>query len=206
MPHPAPRAVIFDLDGVLYDFRPSERARYLSEITGLPAERIAAVFRSPFEAAAESGAYTRGEDYLAAFNRELGSTVTRAEWTEARRRAMRPHEEVLRLVAELEPARVVGMLTNNGPLLKDVLPELAPEVTRLLGSHAWVSFEFGARKPEPVIFRRLAERLLLPPASILFVDDAAANCEAARAAGLAALHFERPETSMRALRAVLSLP
>jgi len=48
---------------------------------------------------------------------------------------------------------------------------------------AWLlSSQIGAAKPEPAFFVRLLEHV---PRGSLFIDDAAANCEAAAAAGLA---------------------
>lgn len=50
---------------------------------------------------------------------------------------------------------------------------------------AWLfSSQLGVAKPEPAFFARLLEHV---PRGSLFIDDTAANCEAAAAAGLAAL-------------------
>ena len=46
-----------------------------------------------------------------------------------------------------------------------------------------------------------AERLGLSPAAILFIDDKAANAEAARAVGMDALHFTGPGALRAALHA-----
>ena len=45
------------------------------------------------------------------------------------------------------------------------------------------SSRVGARKPDPAFFAALAEALDLPPAAILFVDDLAANVNAASGLG-----------------------
>lgn len=44
-------------------------------------------------------------------------------------------------------------------------------------------------KPDPVIFRLLCSRYELDPATCVFVDDNADNCEGARVAGMTAFHF-----------------
>jgi FMN phosphatase YigB (HAD superfamily) len=62
------------------------------------------------------------------------------------------------------------------------------------------SAEFGVGKPDPAIFLRSAERLGLPPAAILFIDDKAANAEAARAVGMDALHYGGPQALRISLR------
>jgi putative hydrolase of the HAD superfamily len=46
------------------------------------------------------------------------------------------------------------------------------------------SYELGVAKPDPAYFRAVLERLHLPAGEVLFVDDNAANVEAARAVGL----------------------
>jgi putative hydrolase of the HAD superfamily len=51
---------------------------------------------------------------------------------------------------------------------------------------AWViSSQVGLRKPEPAIYELAAERLGLPPAACVFVDDLPGNLKPARALGMA---------------------
>lgn len=194
-----PRAVMFDLDGVLYDFHPEIRAGILAERSGLDPQRIAEIFRSPFESRAEAGGYASGAEYLAAFNEALGATVSREEWIAARRAAMQPREEMVALAIELSTRMPVGVLTNNGALLREALAELVTPLWDRIGPWCWVSCEFGARKPEALVFQRMAARLELAPPEILFIDDSAANCEGARAAGLRALHFQDVPTTVAAI-------
>src|SRR5512144_1765834 len=97
----SPQAVLFDLDGVLCDFHPEARARFLAARTGLDPESIAALFRSPFESRAEAGAYVTGTEYLGAFNQALGCRLSREDWIEARRAAMHLREEMVQLVSQL---------------------------------------------------------------------------------------------------------
>jgi len=55
-----------------------------------------------------------------------------------------------------------------------------------------VSGEVKLAKPDPRIFHLTIERCRLEPAQTLFIDDSAHNVEAARNAGLHALHFQSP--------------
>jgi 2-haloacid dehalogenase len=65
----------------------------------------------------------------------------------------------------------------------------------------------GVAKPDPRVFELLLDRFGLEPASTVFIDDSAANVEAARRAGLQAVQFESPEHLRGWLeRAGLSLP
>ena len=52
------------------------------------------------------------------------------------------------------------------------------------------SCHLGVAKPDPAFFAAAARRISAQPASILFIDDSARNVEGARAAGLAAEHWE----------------
>ncbi len=63
-----------------------------------------------------------------------------------------------------------------------------------------VSGREGVIKPEPEIFRRVAERFALDPATTLFVDDSPGHVDAARALGWQAEVF----TGAQALRASLA--
>jgi 2-haloacid dehalogenase len=66
------------------------------------------------------------------------------------------------------------------------------EVLRLFDG-AVVSGEEGVLKPSPAIFAKLCERYALIPADTLFVDDAQANIDGARAAGFLTHRFTRAE-------------
>lgn len=55
------------------------------------------------------------------------------------------------------------------------------------------SCDVGAAKPDPAYFVRVAERLALPPADLLFVDDVAENVESARSVGLRAEQWHHTE-------------
>ncbi|HEX8104043.1 MAG TPA: HAD family phosphatase [Solirubrobacteraceae bacterium] len=58
-----------------------------------------------------------------------------------------------------------------------------------------ISGEVGLRKPDPAIYELAAERLGLPAAQIVFVDDLPGNLKPARALGMTTvLHRSAPET------------
>jgi 2-haloacid dehalogenase len=68
-----------------------------------------------------------------------------------------------------------------------------------------VSGEVGMVKPDPRIYRLAIGRCRLDPARTVFVDDLAANVEAARAEGLHGLHFTTPERLREELAALGAL-
>lgn len=206
-PAQALELVVFDLDGVLCDFDSAARLDHLSRCTGLaPAHIQAATFGGEFERAAEAGRYPSGEEYLAAFRRQLGTWLSREDWVAARRAAMRERPAMLALVARLRRAVPVAILTNNGALLLEAIPELVPGVHALFRERCHASFEFGTRKPEPLVYRRLLARLGTPAGRTLFVDDSPANVAGAVAAGLGGVVFEGPDRLEATLSPLLGGP
>jgi glucose-1-phosphatase len=198
--------IVFDLDETLVDFVPERRLDYLANLTGVAPERIhASIWGSDFEHSAEQGGYATGEAYLAGFNERLGFELTRDQWIAARRAAMRLRPGVLAVAAELRPRFELALLTNNGALLRESLPVLVPEVCALIHRlHA--SCDFGARKPDPEVFARLVRRYGITPARALFIDDHDEYVAGARAAGLAAIHFQSSGQLRTSLQAMGCLP
>lgn len=186
--------VIFDMDDVLVGLDRARRLAWLANLTGWPPEHFnAAIWHSDFEPAAEAGAYPTGAEYLAEFNRRSGCQLSRAQWVEARRQAMALIPGTLAVARDLARSVRLALLTNNGSLLRESLPELAPEVCALFGAACHASCEFQARKPDPVVYERLVARYGLAPGQALMIDDEPRNVEGARAAGLQALWFQGPE-------------
>ena len=185
--------VIFDLDDVLARLDRARRLRWLSGATGMPPEHFdATVWHSDFEPSAEAGAYPTGAEYLAEFNRRSGCRLTRAQWVEARRQAMTVIPGTLAIARELGRRTRLALLTNNGTLLKESLPDLVPEVWAVFGDACHASCEFQARKPEPRVYERLVARYGVEPSRALMIDDEPMNVRGALEAGLHALRFQGP--------------
>ena len=92
------------------------------------------------------------------------------------------------------------MLTNNNLLVARHFATLYPEVAGLLGDRAYVSAEFGKRKPDPQAFRHCLTRLGVKPAATLFVDDSPANVAGSQAAGLLGYDYTDAEAFTAELR------
>src|SRR5687768_6261147 len=137
--------VVFDMDGVLAHLDRDRRLDLLAEMTGKdPSFLQAAVWESDFESSAEAGAYVTGAEYLAEFNRRTQSRLRREQWVRARREAMTVHAGTLRIARKLRDLCGIAMLTNNGSLLHESLPEIVPDVHRVFGDRAHASFQFRA--------------------------------------------------------------
>lgn len=65
-----------------------------------------------------------------------------------------------------------------------------------------VSGSIKLKKPDPRIFAHLVAEHKLKPAETVFIDDSPKNVDAAKAAGLQALHFTTPERLATDLRSL----
>jgi glucose-1-phosphatase len=181
--------VIFDMDGVLDRYDLGTRLDRLAAATGKSADAIhAAIWKSGFEDAADAGEFSAAE-YLQGFAERIGAPVSRAAWIAARRAAMHPDRDVLELAKRLKPRVGIAVLTNNGFLVKETFRELFPELPPLFGERLHVAAEFGAKKPDPEVYRRLVARHAIAPATALMIDDKPENVEGAVRAGLAGHRF-----------------
>lgn len=112
-----------------------------------------------------------------------------------------PQAEVRDLVSALRAAGVRCYLATNqtehrGRYMADNLG-----YDTLLDGSFW-SYELGVAKPEPAFFTAILDRVGLEAHEVLFVDDSAANVEAARSIGLAAAHWH-VDQGLPALRGLL---
>lgn len=180
-------AVIFDLFGVLIR-PPSPRGkRRLRMLAGLPGPDLDGLYWQ------YRPGYDRGElrsaDYWGRIGGEAGRRYD-ADQVRALVRAdaamwARPNRMMVRALLGLCAAGVRTAILSNVP----------GDIWRLLGQrHAWLrapdaatlSFETGAVKPEPAIYRRCLSQLGVAPEQALFVDDRMENIAAARRLGLGA--------------------
>lgn len=68
-----------------------------------------------------------------------------------------------------------------------------------------ISGEVGLRKPDPRIYALAADRLGLPPAAIVFVDDLGPNVRAATEAGMVAVRHADPDSTLAELETLFGL-
>jgi glucose-1-phosphatase len=195
------RLIIFDMDGVLDRYDLGARLERLAAATGKSAEAIhTAIWKSGFEDAADAGNFSAAE-YLKGFEARIGAPVSRATWIAARRAAMQPNRDVLELAKRLKQQAGIAMLTNNGFLVRDSFDELFPELPPLFGEGLHVAAEFGAKKPDPEVYRRLVARHKIEPTSAMMIDDKPENVEGAKTAGLAGHRFTGLDGLRQELRA-----
>jgi 2-haloacid dehalogenase len=99
-----------------------------------------------------------------------------------------PIEENVALLRRLKGAgRPVYALSNFATVKFAVARQMFDFLNEF--DHAVISGHVGAAKPDRRIFEILFERVGRQPQELLFVDDSLKNIEAARALGMATVHF-----------------
>ena len=185
-----PAAVIFDMDDVLCRYHFDKRLTCLSEMTGVGAETInEVIWEQGFDEEGDAGRYT-AEQYHRLFCERIGAELSREQWLKARAVSIEPDHEVLEMARRVKGNAILALLTNNGPLLKESIDRVFPEVAEIFGERAHFSCEFDTCKPDPRVFLRLVDRLRVAPEETLFIDDTASYIEGAAVAGLMTHHFQ----------------
>ncbi len=181
----------FDLDKTLYwyDFR--RRLPELSRLSGASQYRLASSWWADgYEARAEAGEWPTVEGYLDEFAKVTGGRrLLLEEWVYARSLAMTRMDgsiEALRRASELG---TVSLLSNNPAPLAAALPQLAPDVSEILGGNILVSCMLGARKPTRELYERAVAHYGCRAEDAFFVDDSPANVAGAREVGYTAHHL-----------------
>jgi putative hydrolase of the HAD superfamily len=184
----APAAVLFDFGGVVWNMR-LDVARDLAAAQGLPADALfTTLYRSPAWRDLEVGRGDR-EAWLADAHARLERLAGRAlpplhfEW----RRQQGPIAENVALIRALRPPYRVGILSNNDLTLRSRLADGLGIID--LFDDVVCSAEVGCAKPGGEIYRLAAERIGVPPAGCVFVDDSEANVRAAEAAGMQGVYY-----------------
>ena len=193
-----PRAVVFDLGGVLLDWDPrylyrklfddeAEMEWFLSEVCTLEWHHAHDLGVPPEKTSAP---------LIAAHPRH--AEMIRA-WTERSEEMLAgPIEDSVEILRRLKAAGVpVYALTNMETWTYPGRRERYPFLRWFDGTI--VSGVEGVAKPDPRIFTLLLGRFGLAAATTLLIDDSRTNVEAARAAGIQAIQFESPASLRRQL-------
>ena len=211
---PRIRAVISDFGGVLTTPLINSFAAFQDQ-TGISGEALGRAMQSIAERdgehplfVLETGRMTEA-DFLTqvadALEPALGHRPEMHSFKEVYFEALEPNEPMIELMREIKRSgRRMALLTNNvrewEPLWRSMLP--VDEIFELVIDSAFV----GMRKPDPRIYELTIARIAgVSAEECLFVDDVEVNVDAARAIGMAAVHFRSNEQAVPEVRGVLQL-
>lgn len=191
---------VFDMDDVLYDYDWRQRMAGMSALTGLSLEELRRRWwNDQGEWRAEAGQFESAEHYLEAFSAAVGTAIDEEDWVRIRAGAMRAWPDSLAAVRRAAELGQITLLTNNGPLASKHLRTLAPELVELFGDHLFTSSDYGARKPDPVVFERVLESYGMPASQTFFADDMRINVEGAASVGITTYHFGTSQGMLAAI-------
>jgi epoxide hydrolase-like predicted phosphatase len=186
------RAVIFDLGNVIVPFDTKRGYEALAAVNGLPPEeikrRIAATgVVQPFEMGK-----IEPEEFVRKICDALALKVSHERFCELWSSIFLPQPLLPeRLITQLKRKYKLLVLSNTNAIHFAMIRSRYP-IMRLFDEYV-LSYEVGAMKPTPEIYRVAIQRSACAPEEIFFTDDLEVNVEAARQHGLVAVRFESAE-------------
>jgi putative hydrolase of the HAD superfamily len=187
-----PRAVLFDLGGVVLDIDFDRALSTWARHSRLPPQRLRELFHfdEPFQRHETGALHAQGYfDHL----RQLLALDCDVATVQAGFNAIFRGEiaQTVRLVDAIRPQVPCYAISNTNAVhvaeIERAFPGLLPRFTRVFTSH-----EIGHRKPHPAAFRHVLEAIGVPAAEVLLFDDLPLNIDAARALGLQAVLVGSP--------------
>lgn len=187
------RSILFDLGNVLVRYEHATMISAVAACYGAAPQAIHAAF------AAVSTEYGLGllttPDLLDGLNRRFGQAVDEERFVRAFCTGLARDDEALALALALQerPLVQVGAISNTNGLHVTWLDNHVPELAEF--ELVMMSNEVHLLKPDPEIFELALELLDTAAGDVLYIDDLAANVEAARQVGMAGIvHAEWSST------------
>jgi len=185
---PTIQAVIFDMGGVILRTEDRMPRAALAALNGMQYEALdEAVFGSETARRATLGEISEEEHWQAVARRFGLSPEALATFREQFWAGDRVDARLVEMIEALRPARKTALLSNAWPGARQTLVN-----SYGIGNifDVWVfSSEVGLAKPDERIYRLTLDELKTEPQDALFVDDFAANIEAAQKVGMQTIHF-----------------
>ena len=184
-------AVVFDLGGVLIDWNPRHLYRQLFDDETEMEHFLAEVCTLEWHVAHDLGDDTKDSCVQLALAHPQHAEMIHAWADRSEDMIAGSIDDTVAILGELKAAGVRCYVLSN------MERETFPLRRERFGFLDWfdghvISGLEGLVKPDPRIFRRLLRRFDLQPSRTIFIDDNAANVEAAAALGIHALLFRSP--------------
>ena len=178
---------LFDIGNVLVDFEFVKQLEGIADASGRPVEPLSERDRE-MQDAVERGGIADAE-FVAYLNEAKGLSWVVGDLINIWRGTYTTNDAGRDLFSDAVQAGVpVYLLSNLAQHHTDALEGNWPGFFDGVAGR-FFSYEMGARKPEPTIYRQTLERLGVEGGQCFFIDDMAENVEAAREAGIHAHQF-----------------
>jgi len=182
------KSIIFDLGKVIVPFDFNRAYERMSAHSGLPITEIRSrLIKSDLFRTFETGSIEPGE-FVTQVCSLLDFTIEYKEFCEIWSSIFFPETLVsAALLESLSRNYRLVLLSNTNAIHFEMIRENYPLLRHF---HEFVlSFEVGAMKPSPVIYRKAVEAAGCKPEECLFFDDIGENIEGARGEGLDGVLF-----------------
>lgn len=180
------RLIIFDIGGVLENFKESMYIDYICAKRGMDPKRFGKSMVRRLELA-ESGKITC-KAMLAGLSKEFGVSVKKLEWEDSLRRLAKRNNDVIGLLNRLSKQYRIVLLTNisRSRYASTLQYGLLAGVKR---ERVFASCYLKMAKPDPRIYRHVLEKTGIMPCDAVFIDDRPENVKGASSVGIHAIHF-----------------
>lgn len=195
------QAIIFDFGRVLCDFDIHRFFRRAAAFSTLPPGALASLMNSATDVANryETGLITSDEFYEAVC-RLASLRMPKDEFVAAYTDIFTPIPASFELLRRLKPRYRLALLSNTSAWHFE--HGIRPVAVFPLFDAVTLSYEVGAMKPDPRMYRDALRKLQLPASACAYIDDLRDNVEAGRALGLHALHYTSHEALVSDLRSL----
>jgi putative hydrolase of the HAD superfamily len=192
-----PRAIVFDLFGVIATTQVPEDVRAIEEAAGLDGAAAEAFWEAYWALREPYDAGQPGVEYWAAVADRLGvpfADETVRALIDADMKSWSNADAVMvELIGELAAkGYTLGLLSN---IVGDLVPIFEARHREWLAHFSALTYscEIGVAKPDRRAYEIVAERLGVAPRDCLFIDDREVNVLAAREVGMRAEVFRTPD-------------
>jgi putative hydrolase of the HAD superfamily len=193
------RAIIFDIGRVLIRVDISRAMGGLaSGLTLTPQEVWSAIEKDPHWLDWQEGRMSP-RDWHLHLTKRLGASLTFEEFSEVWNRALDPkpiHSEAF--LEKLSKNYRLALLSNTDPI------HMSHEEARFPFFRFFpvriYSYQVGASKPDPIIYRQALQACKVRAEEAVYIDDVAAYAEAAQRLGMTGIVFQSPEQLQTDLR------
>ena len=193
---PMIRDIIFDIGGVLLNYREEEYYGYISRKYGLSKAKVSRTINSMI-AKLEIGQMTVRQ-MCSMVSKEFGIPGADLEWVGFFKAAAKTDSYTIGLAKRLERRYRVSVLSNISRTRYVVVREL---FLRDLGAYrVFTSCYMGMRKPSKKIYLAVLRDLGAKPEETVFIDNLKVNVDGAKAVGIRAVQFKNHEQITRALK------
>jgi epoxide hydrolase-like predicted phosphatase len=196
-----PRGLLVDFGGVLTT-NIWESFDAFCENEGLERGTVLELFRGDGEALALLRSLERGAVSDAEFEQDFGDMLGVAPESLIDRLfgGLSPEKAMIEAVSAARDAGVrTGLISNSwGTGIYERAPLRIFDATVISG-------DVGLHKPQPEIYELGAERIGVPPAACVFVDDLRENVAGAEAVGMTAILHRDPATTIAELERLLGI-